>query len=54
MSWRRVIFYGVILTAYIPPADLWIILAKELRPSDRHTLAQIADDGPYRWLLEAT
>ena len=37
------------LTAYVPSRDLWDVLAKFPQPTPNHVLAQIADDGPFRW-----
>ncbi len=50
---KNVIFMDTVLSAWIPPEDLWGVLAKSPRPSDKHVLAQIADDAPHRWVLLA-
>lgn len=46
-------FDDVATTAWSPPRDLWDIYATGPAPSDKHVLASLADDAPYRWFLPA-
>lgn len=44
-------FDGVHMSAWMPPMDLWDVYAKTPRPSDKHVLAALSDDAPYRWFI---
>ena len=53
---KNVIFLGTPISAWVvDPNDVALIavLAKTPQPSANHVLAQIACDGPFRWLLLA-
>lgn len=52
--WITVLWFdGVPTSAWMPPSDLWDIYAPGPAPSDKHVLAEISDDGPYRWFIRA-
>lgn len=47
----QVMWFGQPQTAWVPPIDLWHVLAHEVMPSPEHVLAQVSPEGSHHWMM---